>query len=127
MKVGAGLLAVGLAVGLAAGLAACDKPPPPPASDATPVLVSTAPVTAPSSVMCFGAACAKGELCFDASHARDAAAPYACFAVPKACGAKPTCDCLLENQEFDCPEPNRLLCSENEAGAPQVVCVMIFE
>ncbi|MEO7095823.1 MAG: hypothetical protein ABI175_21365, partial [Polyangiales bacterium] len=88
---------------------------------------SAAPSTAASTAMCFGAICKKGELCFDASHAHDAGAPYACFAVPKECGAKATCDCLLEHHDFDCPSPNRLLCSETAKGEPQVVCVMIFE
>lgn len=120
---------IGLALA-AVMLLDCDKPPPPPASDAgtsaTPKS-SAAPVTADSTVLCFGAICQKGELCFDASHASDAGAPYECFAVPPACGPKPTCDCLLANREFGCPPPNRLLCSENAAGAPQVVCVMIYE
>jgi hypothetical protein len=110
-------------------LVACDKPPPPPATDAAPArpTMSAPPTTAAKSVLCFGAICAPGELCFDASHARDAATPYECFAAPKACGAQPSCDCLLENREFDCPAPNRLLCSDADAGPPQVVCVMIFE
>ena len=109
---------------------ACDKPPPPPVSDAgsyVAVKKSAPPVTADSTVLCFGAICAKGELCFDASHAADASAPYECFAVPAACRAKSTCDCVLENHEFACPPPNRLLCSESAAGVPQVVCVKIYE
>ena len=118
----------------AMALGACDKAPPPPApssvSDGGLASASTAsapPQSVASTVLCFGAICARGELCFDASHARDAGSPYECFTVPKACAPHPTCDCLLANHEFSCPPPNRLLCSESTTGEPQVVCVMIFE
>jgi hypothetical protein len=113
-------------VGLAS---ACDKPPPPPTStsDTAIAKVASMPSGAGSTVLCFGVSCAKGELCFDASHAHDAGAPFECYAVPPECGAKPSCDCLLEHHEFSCPAPNRLLCSETTSGEAQVVCVMIYQ
>lgn len=121
-----------LAVGVASlGLVAfggCEKPPPPPSVEAGVASAKkTPPVAVPSSVMCFGAKCAPGELCLDASHAEDAAAPYACYRAPAECGAKPTCDCLVEHGTFVCDAPNKLLCNDLAGGEPQVVCVHIYQ
>ncbi len=116
-------LGIGLGVLVLDG---CEKRSPPPPSAETGVATKSAPIAVPSTVMCFGATCARGELCFDASHSEDAAAPYACYRLPTECGGKPTCDCLVEHGTFACEAPNKLLCNDLGGGDPQVVCVHIY-
>jgi hypothetical protein len=126
-RLGIAFLVLAPALGSSSGCRACeDRPPPPPVVDSM-LPMSTAPVAVPSTALCFGAICKKGQLCYDASHALDAGAPYGCFDVPSECAKTVDCDCLLEHGNFDCPAPNKLLCNDIAGGTPQVVCVRMYE